>query len=109
MFHPSLAVAGGSVGVFSPLTGGGSEVDLVMVTCTQSWFPGVPGVELFNGDAGIFEVFCRVPGLVVFWRVTGPLGTVLEFLSVKARVDDFFEFVFWFSVYFNRRRRSLDL
>ena len=93
-FHSSWTVAGGGVGVFSPLTGGGSEVDLVMVTCTQSRFPGVLGVEQFNGDAGIFEVFCRVTGLVVFWRVTGPLGTVLEFVSVKARVDDFFEFVF---------------
>ena len=84
-------------------------MDLVMVTCTQSWFPGVLGVESFNGDAGIFEVFCWVPGLVMFWRITGPLGTVLEFVSVKARVDDFFEFVFWFSVYLNRRSRSLDL
>ena len=96
--------------VFSPLwRGGGSEVDLVMVTYTQSWFPGVPRVELFDGDAGIFEIFCGVPGLVVFWRITGLLGTVLEFVSVKARVNDFFEFVFWFSVYLNRRRRSLDL
>ena len=66
-------------------------------------------MELFNGDAGIFEVFYWVPGLVVFWRITGPLGTVLEFVSVKARVDDFFEFVFWVSVYLNRRRRCLDL
>ena len=81
-FHPPWAVAGGGVGVFSHLTGGGSEGDLVMVTCTQSWLSGVPGVELFNGDAGIFEVFCGVPGLVVFWRVTGPLGTVLEVASV---------------------------
>ena len=81
-FHPPWAVAGGGVGVFSRLTGGGSEIDLVMVRCTQSWFSGVPGVELFNGDAGIFEVFGGVPGLVVFWRVTGPLGTVLEVASV---------------------------
>ena len=66
-------------------------------------------MELFNGDAGIFEVFCWVPDLVVFWRIPGPLGTVLEVVSVKARVDDFFEFVFRFSVYLNRRRRSLDL
>ena len=51
-------------------------------------------MEPFDGDAGIFEVFCWVPGLVVFWRITGPLGTVLELVSVKARVDDFFEFVF---------------
>ena len=81
-FHSSRTVAGGGGGVFSPLTGGGSEVDLVMVTCTQSWFLRVPGVELFDGDAGIFEVFCRVPGLVVFLGVTGPLGSVLELVSV---------------------------
>ena len=64
---------------------------------------------MFHGDAGIFELFCEVPGLVVFWRITGPLDTVLEFVSVKTRVDDFFEFVFWFSIYLNRRRRRLDL
>ena len=81
-FHPSWTVAGGGVGVFFPLTGGGSEVDLVMVTCTQSWFPGVPGVELFDSDAGIFGVFCGVPGLIVFGRVTGPLGTILDVVSV---------------------------
>ena len=64
---------------------------------------------MFDGDAGIFEVFCWVPGLVVFWRITGPLSTVLVVVPVKARVDDFFEFLFWFSVYLNRRRGSLDL
>ena len=81
-FHPSWAVAGGGDGVFSPWTWGGSEVDLVMVTCTQSRFSGVPGVELFNVDASIFEVFCGVPGLVVFRRITDPLGAVLEVASV---------------------------
>ena len=79
---PSWTVAGSGVGIFSPLTRGGSEVDLMMVTCTQSWFPGVPGVEPFDGDAGIFEVFYGVPGLVLFWRVTGPLGMVLEVVPV---------------------------
>ena len=81
-FRLSWTVAGSSVGVFSPLKGEGSEVDLVMVTCTQSWFPEVLGVELFDGDADILEVFCRVPGLVVFWSVTSPLGTVLEVVLV---------------------------
>ena len=66
-------------------------------------------MELFNGNVGIFEVFCWVPGLVMFWRITGPLGTVLEVVAVKAGFDDSFEFVFWFSLYLNRRRRSLDL
>ena len=78
-FHPSWAVAGGGVGVFSPLAGRGSEADLLIVTCTQSWFPGVPGVELFCGEAGIVEVFCWVPGLIVFRRVTSPLGLVFKF------------------------------
>ena len=107
--HPSWAVAGGSGGVFSPLAGRGPEADLLMVTCTQSWFPGVPGVELFSGEAGIVEVFCWVPGLVVCRRVTGPLGSVLEFVAVEAGVNDFFEFVLGFTVYLYRRRRRLNL
>ena len=109
LFHSSWAVAGGGVGVFSPLTRGGSEVDLVMVTCTQSRISGLPGVELLNGHACIAKVVCWVPGLIVFWRVTGPLGTVLQAVSVNARVDNFFQFVFWFSLYLNRQRRCLDL
>ena len=108
-FHPSWAVAGGGVGVFSPLAGQGSEADLLMVTCTQSWFLGVPGVELFSGEAGIIEVFCWVPGFIVFRRITGPLGSILECVTVEARVNNFFQFVFGFSVYLNRRRRSLNL
>ena len=72
MFNLYCPVAAGRVGVFSPLAGEGLEVHLVMVTCTQSWFPGVMGVELFNGDVGIVEIFSGVPDLVVFWRVTDP-------------------------------------
>ena len=64
---------------------------------------------MFCGEAGIVEVFRWVPGLIVFRRITGPLGSVLEFVTVEARVNDFFEFVLGFSVYLNRRRRSLDL
>ena len=108
-FHPSWVVAGGGVGVFSPLVGRGSEANLMMVTCTQSWFPGVRGVEMFCGEAGIVEVFCRVPGFIVFRRVTGPVGSVLEFVTEEAGVNDFFEFVLGFSVYRDRRRRNLDL
>ena len=66
-------------------------------------------MELFDGDAGIVKVFCWVPSSIVFWGVTGPLGTVLKFVSVKARVDDFFEFVLRFSFYLDRRRRGLNL
>ena len=64
---------------------------------------------MFDGDAGIVKVLCGIPGLVVCWRVTCPLGTVLKFLSVKARVDDFFEFLHRFSFYLDRRRRGLYL
>ena len=91
------------------MAGQGSEADLLIVTCTQSWFPGVPGVELFYGEAGIVEVFGSIPSFIVFRGVTCPLGSVLEFVTVEARVNDFFEFVLGFSVYLNRRRRSLDL
>ena len=45
----------------------------------------------------------------MFRRVTGPLGSVLEFIRVEAGVNDFFKFVLGLSVYLNRRRRSLDL
>ena len=66
-------------------------------------------MELFCGEAGIVEVFCWIPGFIVFRRVTSPLGSVLEFVTVEAGVDDFFKFVLGFSVYLNRQRRSLDL
>ena len=108
-FHLSWVVAGGHVGVFLSLAGWGSEADLLMVTCTQSWFPGVPEVELFSGEVGIVEFFCWVPGLAVFRRVTGPRGSVLEFVMVQVGVNDFFEFVFRFSVYLDRWRRPLNL
>ena len=45
----------------------------------------------------------------MFRRITGPLGSVLEFVVVESRVDDFVEFVFVFSFYLNRRRWFLDL
>ena len=64
---------------------------------------------MFDGDAGTAKVLCGVPGFIVFWRVTGPLGKVFKFVSVEARVDDFFEFVLGFSLYPNRWRRILDL
>ena len=64
---------------------------------------------MFSGEAGIVVVFRWVPGFIVFRRITGPLGSVLEFVTVEAGVNDFFEFVLGFSVYLNRRRRSLDL
>ena len=97
------------MGVFSPLTGGGQEVDLGMVMFTQSWFSRVLGIKIFNRDACIFDVFCGVPSLVVFQRITDPLCLLQEFVSVKERVNDFFEFIFWLSVYLDRWRGSWDL
>ena len=95
--------------VFSPLAGRGSEADLLVVTSTQSWFPGVQRVELFCSEAGIVEVFFWIPGLSVLRRVTGPLGSVLEFVIVEAGVNGFFKFVLRFSLDLDRRRRNLDL
>ena len=66
LLHASWAVAGSGIGLFTPLPGRGSEVDLVMVICTHSRFSGVQGVEVFTGDAGILEVFCGVLGLLLF-------------------------------------------
>ena len=102
-------MVGGGVGVSSPLAGRGLEADLLMVTCTQSWFPEVLGVELFRGEAGIVKVFCWIPGLIVFRRITGQVGSVLKFVTVELGVDDFFEFLLGFSIYLNRRKRGLDL
>ena len=45
---------------------------------------------MVDSDAGIAKVFSEVPALIVFWRVTGPLGTVLKVVTVQTRVDDFF-------------------
>ena len=63
----------------------------------------------FDGVDCMFEVASRIPNFVVFRRITGPLGSVLEFVVVESRVDDFVEFVFVFSFYLNRRRWFLDL
>ena len=72
-FHPSWAITGRGVGVFPSLTGRGSEVDLVMVMCTLYRFPALLGVEMLNGNAGIFQVFCRVllTGFLALNRIRG--------------------------------------
>ena len=80
-----------------------------MVTSTQSGFSGVPGVELLNGDTGIVEGFCYATGLHVFWIISSPLGLVLKFGSVEARVKDFGKVILGFSLYLDRRWRGLDL
>ena len=66
-------------------------------------------MKWFDGVGCLFEVGGRVPNLVVFRRIAGPLGSVLELVVVESKVDDFVEFVFVFSFYLNRRRWFLNL
>ena len=66
-------------------------------------------MKSFDCVSGIFEVTGRIPDFVVFRRITGPLGSVLEFVVMESRVDNFVEFVFVFSFYLNRRRWFFDL
>src|ERR1700761_7527430 len=81
----------------------------VLIVVTPSWFLRITVMKLFDGVSGIFEVASRVPYFIVFRRITGPLDSVLKFVVVESRVDDFVEFVFVFSFYLNRRRWFLDL
>ena len=57
----------------------------------------------------MFEITSWVPDFVVFRRITGPLGSILDLIVVESRVDDFVKFVFVFSFYLNRRWWFLDL
>ena len=66
-------------------------------------------MKSFDGVSGMSEIASRLPGFIVFRRITGPLGSVLELVVVESRVDDFVELVFVFSFYLNRRRWFLDL
>ena len=100
---------GGSVGVFLDFLALGSLADLVIVICTLSQFSVVWRVELFNNDAVIPKVVCRLPGVHVVCRVASPLGTVREFVSAESIVDHFFNFVFLFSLYLDSRRTGLYL
>ena len=54
-------------------------------------------MKSFDGVGCMFEVASRIPDFVVFRRITGPLGSVLELVVVELRVDDFVEFIFLFS------------
>ena len=91
------------------MTVGGAEGDLLIVMCSQFWLSWVFGVESFDCECCIVEVFCGVPDFVFFWSVSFPLRSVLELVVVESRVDDFVEFVFVLSFYPNRRRWFLDL
>ena len=66
-------------------------------------------MKSFDCVGCMLEVASRIPDLVVFRRITGPLGSVLEFIVVESRVDDFVEFIFVFFFYLGRRRRFLSL
>ena len=85
------------------MTVGGAEGDLLIVMCSQFWLSRVVGVESFDCECCIVEVFRRVPDFIFFWSVSFPLRSVLELVVVEPRVDDFVEFVFVFSFYLNRR------
>ena len=79
------------------------------IVVTPSWFLRITVMKSFDCVGCMFEVASRVPDFVVLRRITGPLGSVLKFVGVESRVDDFVEFVFVFSFYLNRRRGFLDL
>ena len=81
----------------------------VSIVVTPSWFLRITVMKSFDCVSGMFEVASGVPNFVVFRRITGPLGSVLKFIVVESRVDDFVEFVFVFSFYLNRRRGFLNL
>ena len=81
----------------------------VSIVVTPSWFLRITVMKSFDSISGMFEVTRRVPDFVVFRRITGPLGSVLDLVVVESRVDNFVEFVFVFSFYLNRRRWFLDL
>ena len=57
----------------------------------------------------MFEVASRVPDVLVFRRMTGPLGLVLKLVVVELRVNNFVDFLFVFALYLSRRRWFLDL
>ena len=81
----------------------------VSIVVTPSWFLRITVMKSFDGVGCMFEVASRVPDFIVFRRITGRLGSVLEFVVVESRVYNFVEFVFVFSCYLNRRRWFLDL
>src|SRR5205807_10499856 len=107
----SILHSSGLVGVTSILMLTGSPhpswgpISFIGTRFTHSGLSWVSLVELFDCEGCIFEVVCWVPSFIVFRRIFGPLGSILQFSVMYPRVDDFFEFVFFFSCYFDRRRR----
>ena len=81
----------------------------VSIVVTPSWFLRITVMKSFDGVGCMFKVASRVPDFIVFRRITGPLGSVLEFVVMESRVNNFVEFVFVFSFYLDRRRWFLDL
>ena len=81
----------------------------VSIVVTPSWFLRITVMKSFDCVGCMLEVARRVPDFVVFRRITGPLGSVLGFVVMESRVDDFVKFVFVFSFYLNGRRGFLYL
>src|SRR5207302_5750996 len=81
----SILLSSGLVGVTSILTLMGSPhpswgpISLVGTRFTHSGLSWVSLVESFDCEGCIFEVVRWVPSLIVFWRISGPLGSVLQF------------------------------
>jgi len=82
---------------------------MLIVTCIHSGVSWAAPVEALDCVFSIVEAFYRVPDFVVFWSVSFPLSSILGFVVVVWRVDDFVKFVFLFSFYLNRRRWFFDL
>src|SRR5437588_6265139 len=108
----SILLSSGLVGVTLILMLTGSPhpswgpISFVVTRFTHSGLSWVSLVEAFDCEGCIFEVVCWVPSFIVFGRISSPLGSILQFSVMCPRVDDFFEFVFLFSCYFDRRRRN---
>ena len=66
-------------------------------------------MKSFDGAGCMFKVASGVSDSVVFRRVAGPLGPILELDIVESRVDDFVEFLFVLSFYLNSMRGFLNL
>src|SRR6201996_5565859 len=81
----------------------------VSIVVIPSWFLRITVMKSFDGVSCMIEVASGVPDFIVFRRIAGPLGSVLKLVVVESRVNDFVEFVFFFSFSLNRRRWFLDL
>ena len=70
-------------------------------------FERVAKVELFDEKGYVFEISCRLPGVVGYW-VSFPLNEVVYAIVHQARIEDFFNFIFELIFNYNRRRGWLN-